>query len=145
MVGEERRPFLEEVYRTALRGGSRLVRVHLAARPDRDLWLRAVPLRDDDGTVQGGMVVSQDVTERNRAEAAAREAQELFRRAFEDGEIGMAIVSLDGHYLRVNRAMCQIIGRPEDRAPGAVVRRGDPSRRLRRELRGDGRDDRGRA
>ena len=118
VVEEERRAPLEKVYREALDGRESSMEWRSARNPSRDLWLRGVPLRDDDGRVQGGMVVSQDVTERNRAEAAAREAQELFRRAFEDGEIGMAIVSLDGHYLRVNRAMCRILGRSEDQIRG---------------------------
>lgn len=115
---EEGRAEMETIYRAALDGRESALEYSSARNPSRELWLRAVPLREAGGSVSGGMIVSQDVTERNRAEAAAREAQELFRRAFEDGEVGMAIVSLDGHYLRVNRSLCRIVGRPEEELRG---------------------------
>ncbi len=113
VIPDEHRPPLEPLYRAPLEGEEASMEYRAPTEPPRDLWLRAVPLRENGGRVQGGMVVAQDVTERNRAEASAREAQELFRRAFEDGEVGMAIVSLDGHYLRVNRSLCRILDRPE--------------------------------
>ncbi|WP_201320294.1 PAS domain S-box protein [Pseudanabaena sp. lw0831] len=44
-----------------------------------------------------------------------RTSEEQFRHAFEDASIGMAIVALDGYFLRVNPALCQILGySPED-------------------------------
>ena len=125
VVTEEHRPPLEPLYRAPLEGEEASMEYRAPTEPPRDLWLRAVPLREDGGRVQGGMVVAQDVTERNRTEATAREAQELFRRAFEDGEVGMAIVSLDGHYLRVNRSLCRMLDRPESvllgRSLGEIV------------------------
>lgn len=48
---------------------------------------------------------------RARVHGHAREAEELFRTAFEDAPIGMALVGLDGRFLRVNRALCDITGR----------------------------------
>ena len=45
---------------------------------------------------------------------ALREAEERFRLAFEDAPLGMALVSPDGHWLRVNRAVSEILGHPED-------------------------------
>src|SRR5262249_16057885 len=38
------------------------------------------------------------------------ESEERFSRAFEDAPIGMALIALDGRPLRVNRAMCQMLG-----------------------------------
>jgi diguanylate cyclase (GGDEF)-like protein/PAS domain S-box-containing protein len=55
----------------------------------------------------------QDVTERRSAEEAGREAQELFETAFSQAPIGMALVDLDGRWLKVNPAMCTIVGWPE--------------------------------
>jgi PAS domain-containing protein len=41
---------------------------------------------------------------------ALMEAEERFRRAFDDAAIGMALNSLDGHYLRVNHALVALTG-----------------------------------
>jgi len=41
------------------------------------------------------------------------EAEERFRRAFDDSQVGMALVSPGGRFQRVNRALCKITGYPE--------------------------------
>ncbi len=56
----------------------------------------------------------RDISERQATEAALREAEERFRKAFDDSRVGMALVSLDGSFQRVNRALSQICGRSEN-------------------------------
>ncbi len=56
------------------------------------------------------MLIAQDVHERVEHEREIGEAQERFRRAFEDAPIGMAVADLDGNYLEVNQALCAITG-----------------------------------
>jgi diguanylate cyclase (GGDEF)-like protein/PAS domain S-box-containing protein len=56
----------------------------------------------------------RDISERQATEAALREAEERFRKAFDDSRVGMALVSLDGSFQRVNRALCDICGRTEN-------------------------------
>jgi diguanylate cyclase (GGDEF)-like protein/PAS domain S-box-containing protein len=54
--------------------------------------------------------------------AVLREAEERFRRAFEDAGVGMSITTLDGHFVRVNRSLAEMLGRtPEDLAGVAVA------------------------
>jgi PAS domain S-box-containing protein len=43
-------------------------------------------------------------------EIADRDAQELFATAFAQAPIGMALIGLDGRWIKVNRAVCEITG-----------------------------------
>jgi PAS domain S-box-containing protein len=45
-----------------------------------------------------------------RMEMDLRESEQRFRGAFEFAAIGMALVALDGRWLRVNRSLCGIVG-----------------------------------
>jgi len=42
-----------------------------------------------------------------------RESEESFRRVFEEGPLGMALVGKDYHFLKVNAALCQMVGYSE--------------------------------
>lgn len=42
-----------------------------------------------------------------------KESEERFRSAFEFAATGMALISFEGHYLRVNQSLCQILGYSE--------------------------------
>jgi PAS domain S-box-containing protein len=53
------------------------------------------------------------VTEARRVEDALRAAEQLFRRAFDDAPIGMALIDLEGRWLRMNRAIAHMLGRTE--------------------------------
>jgi diguanylate cyclase (GGDEF)-like protein/PAS domain S-box-containing protein len=48
-------------------------------------------------------------------------AEERFRRAFDDSRVGMAVISTTGHFQRVNRALCQLTGYPQDELVGKTV------------------------
>ncbi len=56
------------------------------------------------------LVMIRNITDRKQIEMALRTSEEQFRHAFEDASIGMAIVSLDGYWLKVNSALCQLVG-----------------------------------
>jgi diguanylate cyclase (GGDEF)-like protein/PAS domain S-box-containing protein len=59
-----------------------------------------------------------DVSERKEAEAALREAEERFRRAFSDSGIGMAISSPEGRWIAFNTALGELTGYPPDKLLG---------------------------
>ena len=56
---------------------------------------------------------SENLTEPNRAEEALRESEERFRKIFEGGPLGMAIVGLDYRFVKVNAMLCQMLGYTE--------------------------------
>ncbi|MBA3748970.1 MAG: PAS domain S-box protein, partial [Solirubrobacterales bacterium] len=73
------------------------------------LWLRTSPLRGESDQT-GAMLIAQDISARVARNREIEEAQERFRRAFEDAPIGMAVCDLDGCFLEVNQALCAITG-----------------------------------
>ena len=64
----------------------------------------------------------EDITERRRSEDALREAEDRFRSAFEEAPIGMAMTAVDGRFLRVNRALCEITGYSRDQLEATTFR-----------------------
>jgi PAS domain S-box-containing protein len=58
--------------------------------------------------------IFRDVSKRKLAEDALRESENRFSSAFEFSAIGMALVSPEGRWLKVNRSLCEIIGYSED-------------------------------
>ena len=55
-------------------------------------------------------VTWSDVTERFRAAARIKEAEERYRRVIDNAAIGMCIIGADGHFESVNDALCQLLG-----------------------------------
>ncbi|MCI0695685.1 PAS domain S-box protein [candidate division KSB1 bacterium] len=54
-----------------------------------------------------------DITERKQVEDKLRESEELFRSAFAHATTGMALVGIDGRFLRVNHSLCKMLGYTE--------------------------------
>ncbi len=72
-----------------------------------------VPLTDSEGVPCAICGISTDITERKRMEEALRLGEERFRGAFEAVATGMALVDPDGRWMRVNPALCEIVGYTE--------------------------------
>ncbi len=70
-------------------------------------------IRDENGRQIGASHLAKDVSDRIRAEQALRESEERFRNAFDYAAIGMALTAIDGHFLKVNRSFCQMMGYSE--------------------------------
>ena len=67
-------------------------------------------LVDDQGALTGFLEVIADITERRRAEEKIRESEERFRAALDNAPIGMALVSPEGRWLKVNHALSAMLG-----------------------------------
>ena len=69
------------------------------------------PLKTDDGVLVSAAI--RDITERKRMDEALRESEERFRRVFEEGPLGLALVGKDYRFVKVNSALCQMVGYSE--------------------------------
>jgi PAS domain S-box-containing protein len=52
----------------------------------------------------------RDISERKHIEQALQESEERFRLTVDQAPVGIALVTLDGRFVRVNRAFCEIVG-----------------------------------
>ncbi|MGH2340988.1 EAL domain-containing protein [Segnochrobactraceae bacterium EtOH-i3] len=97
-----------DVFRTSLVGIVAAVTVLVVGVPDAGARLGAhvaLPL-----TLLPAIFLAMVKDARIRSERLARESEATFRRAMDDSAIGMALVSLDGHCIRVNEAFCDMLG-----------------------------------
>ena len=67
---------------------------------------------DSRGDEKTSMII-RDITGRRRAEELLRESEERFSSAFKYASIGMALLTTEGQWFRVNRALCELVGYSE--------------------------------
>ena len=78
--------------------------------------------RDAHGEPRYEIAVYDDITARVQAEEALHHSEESFRRTFQLAGSGLAHVSLDGRFLRVNPRLCEIFGYSEAELRAMTVR-----------------------
>jgi diguanylate cyclase (GGDEF)-like protein/PAS domain S-box-containing protein len=105
---------IEPLFRSALAGETRSREIWTAERR-HCLMVDVGPLQDAAsdaaGTaVTGGVAVVRDTTARRRGDAFAPRSQDAFSLYFEGAPIGTGLLDLDGRWLLVNRALCEITG-----------------------------------
>ena len=52
----------------------------------------------------------EPISDRAEAKAALRESEERFRATFEQAAVGIAHISSEGRFLRINQAFCDLVG-----------------------------------
>ena len=119
MVDPDDRPGLGQAWANATVGGVFFDLVYRIIRADsEERWVharaRAVPEVAEDGTVVKMAGTLMDDTERVEADRVRRAAETRFEIGFEQAVIGAAIADLEGFPIRVNPALCSLLGRPEE-------------------------------
>ncbi len=98
--------------------GERVVEVrHSDGHPH---WLRGTTQRlpSPSGGSEQILWVAVDATVAVGAQRALAQSEGRFRTAFDEAPIGMAINTLEGHYLRANRAFTRLVGRSNQELMG---------------------------
>ncbi len=70
----------------------------------------AAPVYDDSGRMFGVVMVFHDVTRRYAMTRELQRERALFQQTFDLAAVGVAHLSIDGRWLRVNRKLCDITG-----------------------------------
>ena len=89
-----------------------LIEVSCADGIRKTLRNSAVPVRADDGTVQGAILLNEDITDRVRAEQALRQEHALLMAVMDAAPDIIFVKDLDGRYIHINRAGASTLGMP---------------------------------
>ncbi|MET0626041.1 MAG: EAL domain-containing protein [Pyrinomonadaceae bacterium] len=80
-------------------------------------------LKNVEASTKQAELARQHAVEVQQHMEALRASEERFRSAFDNATIGMAVVSLQGRWLQVNRSLCDIVGYAEDELLESDVQR----------------------
>lgn len=72
------------------------------------------PIRNYYNKIIGIVGVGRNVTTYKTMEDSLRESEERFRAAFEYAAVGVALVTIEGNYIRVNQPYCNMVGYSEE-------------------------------
>ena len=113
---EDRQQVLKQAAQTDRRNKPFEIEYRMIARDGRLVWVhdQIVLVNDQEGQPQFWQGIMLDITERRRAADALYESEERFKKAFQYSAIGMALVSLEGKWLKVNSSLSSILGYSED-------------------------------
>ncbi len=91
------------------------VRYRFRRSDGRWMWLEghARAVRDAAGEPLSLVSTMRDVSDRVRLEGELAQALSMFELSFAAAPIGMALVSVDGRWLKVNSALCELLERDE--------------------------------
>lgn len=74
-------------------------------------WATTVssPFRDENGNLEGYIIIQQDVTDRKKIESELRESEKFYRDLIENSLDAISL-NQDGHFIMVNTAFCKTFG-----------------------------------
>jgi diguanylate cyclase (GGDEF)-like protein/PAS domain S-box-containing protein len=105
-------PLLPEHCETSQGGAARTGAAMLVAGAGQRIPVdfSAGPICDERMRLTGLAIVLHDMRERVAAEMRLAFSEQRFRGAFENAPLGLALVGRDNRFVRVNRALCRLLG-----------------------------------
>lgn len=91
-----------------------------SSRLERYRFIRAFPLFDENGNVEGAVEIAQDITERYKAEQALKESEERYRQLSENSLTGI-FIHQDGICVYSNQRLEEILGYKKNEILGANI------------------------
>jgi PAS domain S-box-containing protein len=86
-----------------------------------EISLTVSPVWNDAGEIIATSAIIRDITDRKATEHALAASEAMLRVAFENAPIGMVLVSPDMQTLRINRALCEMLGYTADELLGTSL------------------------
>ena len=87
--------------------------LEVRARHADNSWLDVEVVANNrlDDPLVGGLILNvRDLSERRRLAASLSESEQRFQHVFDQAAVGLNITTLDGRYVRVNKAFCDLVG-----------------------------------
>ncbi|GLB49083.1 PAS domain-containing sensor histidine kinase [Neptunitalea lumnitzerae] len=113
---EDSLAIVQKSYEDAVTKGIRYeVETIITTAKGNDKWVKAIGIpvmKNGKCTKLYGLI--QDITEEVQKREKLAHQEALFRNTFESSSIGMAIVGLEGDWLRVNKSLCEMLGYEKD-------------------------------
>lgn len=109
-------PQVDEFDREVLRTETtRTADITVPGKDGEDIIIRVTkfPVYDSSNEVAGVGGISYDITSQVHAAQEIREREERFRATFDQAAVGIAHLSFDGQWLRINARYCEILGYTE--------------------------------
>jgi PAS domain S-box-containing protein len=117
VLAPEKAELLAPPYQAALAGQTSSFELK---SDDKTYLTQVIPVKNDQADIVAGLVVSQEITEKARAQEALRASQERLSRIVETIADGITIVNQDGQLTFANPAAEQILGLSHSSQPGQL-------------------------
>jgi PAS domain S-box-containing protein len=88
----------------------RVHEVEKATSDGRWWYIRGYPVKDQEGTITGGVEITLDITERKRAEEALRQSQEVYRILVQTSPDAVTATDLEGQITFVSPRTLELMG-----------------------------------
>jgi len=107
------RDYLMKAWTQAVESGKEMFVIFRIRRHDGQYrWFdtRAIPQKNDSGEIIRWLGSNTDITDVELTRQALANSEQLFQAVFDYAPLGMILVNIEGRIIKVNPALCQILG-----------------------------------